>query len=434
MSESPVNQNLEKARVGLDYDGFVRPTGEQTEQRTVELLTQAANQDSVEARFLLGRYYHLRGDDTQGDKKLAVKWLLSAAKSACHRSATMLAFNFPDAIPDSLGMTCEAFLQNTYNRLLRDSKAGNVNAMYGLAGYLENGTGCQENSEQARSWYQKAADAGHLDAMTVVADEIMAMPEPDYDRVIQIVKKPAAAGDSSARTLLALANWEIECRDSIIAEIEQRESVLIVLDALRQGQSGPIATLGMKLLGKDIDQQKYGMQLIRMGAESADPVCCQLLGGLYFKGKVIPQDYSLARQWYERAVELGNLFPASTLARMYEAGVGVACSPEKADHYFELADTCEFTAIQKPDDQLSLEDKEDLFEMLIEIAEAGRIREVRKWVERYDWLFADPVFNDYSWYGLFVRWSPNQLITGCDPLEIEIAKVFRKAIKLARRA
>jgi hypothetical protein len=47
------------------------------------------------------------------------------------------------------------------------------------------------------------------------------------------------------------------------------------------------------------------------------------LGNMYLNGWAVERDYSIARQWIEKAVDLGNAYACSCMGRIYEYGYGV---------------------------------------------------------------------------------------------------------------
>ena len=58
-------------------------------------------------------------------------------------------------------------------------------------------------------------------------------------------------------------------------------------------------------------------------AEQGDVQASSLLGGMYYEGKVIPQDYAKAFKWYLKAVEQGSVKDQAMIGVMYYDGKGV---------------------------------------------------------------------------------------------------------------
>jgi len=56
---------------------------------------------------------------------------------------------------------------------------------------------------------------------------------------------------------------------------------------------------------------------------------------MYYNGKGVPQDWSKAREWYEKAAEKGNAEAMFNLGVMYEHGEGVPQNYAKAAEWYE---------------------------------------------------------------------------------------------------
>lgn len=54
------------------------------------------------------------------------------------------------------------------------------------------------------------------------------------------------------------------------------------------------------------------------------------LGGIYFGGLSVPQDYSKAFYWFSKAAQQGNAEAQHNIGAMYYNGYGVAKDPNKA--------------------------------------------------------------------------------------------------------
>jgi TPR repeat protein len=63
----------------------------------------------------------------------------------------------------------------------------------------------------------------------------------------------------------------------------------------------------------------------------------QNLGALYALGYGVPQDYAKAREWYEKAAALGNVWAAVFLGELYSLGHGVQQDFVQAGEWFQRA-------------------------------------------------------------------------------------------------
>jgi TPR repeat protein len=75
-----------------------------------------------------------------------------------------------------------------------------------------------------------------------------------------------------------------------------------------------------------------------VGAAAAGNVeAMNLLGVLYTLGTQVPQDYSLAMYWFQKAIDGGSADAMSNLATMYLFGIGVSRDRVNARRWFERA-------------------------------------------------------------------------------------------------
>ncbi|MDA0821817.1 MAG: hypothetical protein O3C28_05260 [Proteobacteria bacterium] len=70
-------------------------------------------------------------------------------------------------------------------------------------------------------------------------------------------------------------------------------------------------------------------------AGEGDPVAQNNLGVLYLKGRGVPQDYSLAQSWFEKAAALQLAGAMFNLGTMYLRGYGVEIDLAQATQWFE---------------------------------------------------------------------------------------------------
>jgi len=86
-------------------------------------------------------------------------------------------------------------------------------------------------------------------------------------------------------------------------------------------------------------QQDYSKakQLYEKAIELENSNAMNNLGYMYFIGKGVQKDYNKAKQLYEKAIELGNSNAMNNLGYMYEHGPGVQQDYNKAKQLFEKA-------------------------------------------------------------------------------------------------
>ena len=118
-------------------------------------------------------------------------------------------------------------------------------------------------------------------------------------------------------------------RHRMIAE-EQRKQV----DNILEGAQDTIVTL-LPLMGRDTHEK--ALLLFLRGAEHGDARAMNNLGSLYEKGLGVAQDYTKAREWYEKAADNGDAVAMGNLGILYSTGHGVAQDYAKAREWFEKA-------------------------------------------------------------------------------------------------
>jgi TPR repeat protein len=140
--------------IGLLYDNARGVARDFAEAR--KWFEKAAGQGHADSMSYLGQSYYL-GRGTAIDYMLAMDWYEKAARAG--NSSAL--FN--------LSNLCTATVLDGFQVRSCNEKAaglGSVNAMYDLGVLYEEGKGVARDPDQARNWYQKAADAGSESAKT----------------------------------------------------------------------------------------------------------------------------------------------------------------------------------------------------------------------------------------------------------------------------
>jgi len=95
------------------------------------------------------------------------------------------------------------------------------------------------------------------------------------------------------------------------------------------------------------------------------------LGQLYASGRGVPQDYSQARQWYEKASAQGHALAQNNLAELYYAGLGVPQDDVRAYMWVSLA----AIHMKGEEQKQATENRDDVARRMTpaQIAEANRL-------------------------------------------------------------
>jgi TPR repeat protein len=86
-----------------------------------------------------------------------------------------------------------------------------------------------------------------------------------------------------------------------------------------------------------IDISAEDLQMLQTQAAQGNTEAQTTLGHLYNNGRGVPQDYTKARQWYEKAAALGDMKAQYHLGSLYENGRGVPQDYPKAHLWQEKA-------------------------------------------------------------------------------------------------
>ncbi len=104
----------------------------------------------------------------------------------------------------------------------------------------------------------------------------------------------------------------------------------------KAAQGDPVAQnqLGLKALLAKTPSYTNAFKWFRLAAEQGLPIAEHNLGGLYFKGNGVPQDYKEALRWYQKAAEAGFAPAQSFMGWMYATGKGVEEDPKEAVKWY----------------------------------------------------------------------------------------------------
>lgn len=198
--------------------------------------------------------------------------------------------------------------RDLYEQGIRRDYAASYN---NLAALFDDGLGVDEDRQEASRLYEKAADLGHPSAALELGDRYRTArgKTRDYDKAMSFYEMAYKLGNMEA--------------------------------------AAKIAWLFDKALGVPEDDA-IAKKWYKIAAQSDVAWANNNIGVLYKEEK----NYSLAKQAYERALELGNeRYPNWNLAKLYENGWGVTRDYDRAEEFYRVA-----IAAGHPDAQSELGD------------------------------------------------------------------------------
>lgn len=199
-------------------------------------------------------------------------------------------------------------------QLVADAEAGDAEAMAKLGRMYHDGDGVEKNYEAARSWYEKAGEAGYGLAYLWLGDTYY-FPDGeggDYGKSFEYYSKAAEAGISDA-----MGNLGVLYAFGRGVEQDYEKAVQWYEKAADAGCVWAMRNLGdIYLRGRDgieVDEEK-GLDLLKQSADAGFTDGYYTLGSYYHYTK---QDFAQAEEYYMKALEAGNSLAYRGLGLLY---------------------------------------------------------------------------------------------------------------------
>ena len=220
--------------------------------------------------------------------------------------------------------------------LLAKAEQGDVSAQYELGTMYYNGTGVEQNYDEALAWYTKAAELGNTDAQYNLGEIYHngSGTEKDDTKAIKYYRQAADSGHASAQCKygVMLQNGEGEEKNEEeavgwfrkAADQEDPEGEYLLGQAYFDGQG----------VDRDYDKAYEGFT---QAAEQDLPEAQNMLGNCMKAGFGTDQDFEGAFSWYEKSAQQGLPEAQFNLAETYAAGRGVNQSDEQAAEWYASA-------------------------------------------------------------------------------------------------
>ena len=137
------------------------------------------------------------------------------------------------------------------------------------------------------------------------------------------------------RKQLAARQLDAGVRDTVAAQQERLKRLEAQLEAMQQQQGG--RSSGHAPASPPIDISAEDLQSLHTQAAQGDARAQVYLGALYAEGLGVPQDFAIAREWYEKAAAQGNAMAQYNLGVLYDKGQAVQQDYAKARQWYEQA-------------------------------------------------------------------------------------------------
>ena len=359
---------------------------EKDPEKAAYWFTKAADEGESVAMFNLGLMY-AKGFGVERDFEKAAEWMQKAEEAGdedAGKVAEQFARNAETMRKAEAGDTKEqallgVLLQNIGDSNMLDkagpeqdysdslywswkaAKAGEPIAMNNLGVLYSKGQGTARNYEESFRWYHKAAELGLDIAMSNVAYAYIYGKGTDInpDKSVEWFEKAVSSGWDDfnhdlprvrglAEIMHKAESGDLEAQADLADELrgvglslEQSggdpqkaytESVLWAERAANANIPKGIRVLAMAyLFGRGVEKNpEKGLALLSKGCDLNDSDCMVTLAQAYLNGDGVDRDLDTAREWLNRAKELGNQNAEELLSKLSGEGL-------KPEEQFDLA-------------------------------------------------------------------------------------------------
>lgn len=250
-----------------------------------EILTSIANSGNQEAQYLLAELL------VNSDIEKAVDWYTKAAENNHSLAQYKLASLYND------GQDIEQDYSKAFFLFKKSADNGNVYAMFATAMCYKNGKGTQQNYANALKYFTAASQKGHIGAITQIAFlyQYGNGVKQDDNKMFKLHKK------ASKYISCSLCNLATCYKEGRGVKKNKKKAIQLLLDA-------------------DFDDD--GMSCINND-----------LGIAFENGDGVEQDYDKAFDYFNKAIEGGNVYALYNIANMFLQGKGRKKNVKKAKQY-----------------------------------------------------------------------------------------------------
>jgi TPR repeat protein len=199
--------------------------------------------------------------------------------------------------------------------------------------------------EQAGVYIESASEVKNFDLtkdkITSFAAAVMQVKDTKEEVSFQqghmslTLKLTAQVDLEEVRKQLAARQLDAGVRDTVAAQQERLKRLEAQLEAMQRQQGGQSS--GHASVSPPSDFSEEELQRLHTQAAQGDALGQFGLGRLYDLGRGVPQDYAMARQWYEKAAAQGNADAQFWLGSLYNNGYGVPQDYAMARQWYEKA-------------------------------------------------------------------------------------------------
>lgn len=321
--------------LGVDQDG----------QRAIQLFETAANGGHVPALRALGDLYASGAPGVEPRPELAYSFYSRALELGEWQVYPALI----DMVMAGNGTTAdpvraEALRAQAVERLTALAQGGDTRAARLLVRIARGSPALQDDTATVLAQLQSDVGPADADSLDLLGDSYFfgTGVERDIDRALDYYLQAAADGSRNRLNRIAMIYDSVESRhhDPSIANQYWAMDAEILRGLSEQGQPSAMVSLAnMYRRGQGLPTDGAAARsLYERAAALGSADAMTRLGDLYRTGAPgLPADTHMAVQWYEAAIEGGDLWGAVDLAKLYLGGRGVRSDQARARHLFGRA-------------------------------------------------------------------------------------------------
>lgn len=289
-------------------------------------LAAAADQGVAEAQFRIGRAFA-----NHDNRSEAVRWYRKAAEQGLAEAQ----FNLGRCYYNGFGVKRDFAEAAKWYRQAADQ--GNAYAQFNLGVCYISGLGVAEDFTEAAKWYRKAAEQGFAEAQYGLGLFYILGLGVNRNPVEAVKWFSKATEKGFAEALYALG----VCYESGIGVTKSRvESEKWYRKAVEQGfaaaQNSSLEFCNALRPNYNMDSDGLAKRF-RVDAEKGNAKAQFVIGGCYYTGLRLKQDFTEAVKWWYKSAEQGNANAQFNLGVCYVKGEGVAQNLAEAAKWYRLA-------------------------------------------------------------------------------------------------